>query len=149
MLKERLEQDLKDALRAKDKVKLSAVRMLRAGILEQEKSGSGPATPDQITAIVLRQAKQRRESIKQFEENGREDLAQRERDELFYIEQYLPAQLSDEEIVRRVQEIVQRTGATTMKDMGRVMGEVMSDLHGQADGNRVRQAVQRLLGTSA
>ena len=149
MLKERLEQDLKDALRAKDKVKLSAVRMLRAGILEQEKSGEGPATPDQITAIVQRQAKQRRESIKQFEENGREDLAQRERDELFYIEQYLPAQLSDEEIVRRVQEIVQRTGATTMKDMGRVMGEAMSDLRGQADGNRVRQAVQRLLGNTA
>ena len=149
MLKERLERDLKDALRAKDKVKLSAVRMLRAGILEQEKSGSGPATPDQITAIVQRQAKQRRESIKQFEDNGRDDLAQRERDELFYIEQYLPAQLSDEEIVRRVHEIVQRTGAATMKDMGRVMGEVMSDLRGQADGNRVREAVQRILGKPA
>jgi uncharacterized protein YqeY len=149
MLKERLEQDLKDALRQKDKVRLSAVRMLRAGILEQEKSGSGPATPDQITAIVQRQAKQRRESIKQFEENDREDLAQRERDELFYIEQYLPAQLSDEEIVRRVHEIVQRTGATTMQDMGRVMGEAMSDMRGQADGNRVRQAVQQLLGASS
>ena len=149
MLKERLEQDLKDALRAKDKVKLSAVRMLRAGILEQEKSGSGPATPDQIVAIVQRQAKQRRESIKQFEENDREDLAQRERDELVYIEQYLPAQLSDDDIARRVQEVVQRTGATSMKDMGRVMGEVMSDLRGQADGNRVREAVQRLLGKTA
>ena len=95
--------------------------------------------------VVAKQAKQRRDAAAQFEDAGRDDLAEREVAELGYIEQYLPAQASDEEIHQAVQAIVQRTGATTMKDMGRVMGEAMSELKGVAEGSRVQAVVKDLL----
>lgn len=144
-LQERLAHDLKDAMRAKDQVRLLAIRSLRAAILEKEKEGTGPASDDDLLAIVQKQAKQRRDAIEQYEAAGRDDLAQRERDELAVIGQYLPEQLSDDEIRRVVHEIVTRSGATSMKDMGRVMGEAMTELRNRADGNRVRQVVQDLL----
>jgi uncharacterized protein YqeY len=145
MLKETLARDLKDAMRQKDTVRLSAIRMVRAAILEQEKSGDGPLDEDAVVAVVAKQAKQRRDSIAQYQEAGRDDLAEREAAELGYIEQYLPAQATDEEIHRAVHEIVQRTGATSMKDMGRVMGEAMSALKGVAEGSRVQAVVRELL----
>lgn len=145
MLKEDLARDLKDAMRAKETVRLSAIRMLQAAITEKEKSGSGPLSDDELTQVVAKQAKQRRDSIAQFTEAGRDDLAEREAAELGYIEQYLPPQASDEDIHRTVQEIVQRTGATSMKDMGRVMGEAMTELRGVAEGARVQAVVKELL----
>ena len=146
MLKETLARDLKDAMRQKDKVRLTAIRMLQTAIMEKEKSGSGPASADELVAIVAKQAKQRRDSIAQFQEAGRDDLAEREAAELGYIEAYLPAQATDEDIHRVVHEIVQRSGATSMKDMGRVMGESMSALKGVAEGSRVQAVVRQLLG---
>ena len=145
MLKEQLARDLKDAMRAKDKVRLSAIRMVQAAIQEQEKSGSGPASDDELLSILAKQAKQRRDAYMQYTDAGRDDLAQREADELAIIEGYLPVQVSDEEIHSVVHAIVQRTGATTMKDMGRVMGEAMSALKGKADGARVQTVVRALL----
>ena len=144
-LKEQLARDLKDAMRAKDQTRLLTIRSIRSAIIEKEKEGTGPLTADDYLAIVQKQAKQRRDAMKQYDAAGRDDLAQKERDELAILAHYLPKQLTDEEIHRTVQAIVTRTGATTMKDMGRVMGEVMSELKGQADGNRVRIAVQALL----
>lgn len=145
-LQERLAHDLKDAMRAKDKVRLLAIRALRTAITEKEKEGAdGPISDDDLLAIVQKQAKQRRDAAEQYDAAGRDDLAQRERDELTIIGEYLPAQLSDDDIRRTVHEIVTRTGATSMKDMGRVMGEAMNALRNQADGNRVRQIVQELL----
>ena len=146
MLKERLARDLKDAMRAKEKVRLSAIRMVQAAITEKEKAGTGPLSDDDLVAVVTKQAKQRRDAIAQYTEAGRDDLAEREAAELGYIEQYLPAQASDEDIYRVVHEIVQRTGATTMKDMGRVMGEAMTELRGVAEGSRVQAVVRELLG---
>ena len=145
MLKERLAQDLKDAMRAKDTVRLGAIRMLQTAIMQEEKKTGQPLEAEDLVPIVQKQAKQRRDSIKQFVEGGREDLADRERAELPWIEVYLPAQATDEDIHSVVHAIVQCTGATTMKDMGRVMGEAMSELKGVADGNRVRKVVQQLL----
>jgi uncharacterized protein YqeY len=144
-LKEQLARDLKDAMRARETIRLAAVRMLQSAITAEEKKTGQPLAPEALVAVVQKQAKQRRDSIKQFVEGDREDLAERERDELRWIEMYLPAQASDEDIHRVVHAIVQRTGATTMKDMGRVMGEAMSELKGVADGNRVRVVVQTLL----
>jgi len=144
-LQERLAHDLKDAMRARDQVRLLAIRSLRAAILEREKEGTGPASDDDLLAIVQKQAKQRRDAIAQYEAAGRDDLAQKERDELAVIGLYLPEQLSDDDIRRVVHEIVARSGATSMKDMGRVMGEAMLELRNRADGNRVRQVVQDLL----
>ena len=146
MLKETLAADLKDAMRAKDRVRLSAIRMIQSAITEREKAGSGPLSTDDLVAVVAKQAKQRRDAMVQFEAAGRDDLASREADELAWIERYLPAQVSDEDIHRVVHEIVQRTGATTMKDMGRVMAEAMSALKGTADGARVQATVRALLG---
>ena len=145
MLKETLARDLKDAMRQKDKVRLGAIRMVQTAITEREKEGGGPLSDDDLTAIVAKQAKQRRDSIRQFTEAGRDDLAEREQAELGYIEAYLPAQASDDDIRRTVHEIVQRTGATSMKDMGRVMGEAMSALKGVAEGGRVQAVVRELL----
>lgn len=145
MLKETLARDLKDAMRAKDTIRLGAIRMLQSAITTEEKKAGQPLDTDTLVAIVQKQAKQRRDSIQQFESGGREDLAERERAELTWIEMYQPKQASDEDIHSVVHAIVQRTGATTMKDMGRVMGEAMSELKGVADGNRVRVVVQQLL----
>ncbi|MDX1421186.1 MAG: GatB/YqeY domain-containing protein [Rubricoccaceae bacterium] len=144
-LKEHLAHDLKDALRAKEKTRLSAIRMLQAAITELEKRGTGPLSEEEARSVVQKQAKQRREAAAQYREAGRPDLAEREEDELGYIEGYLPPQLTDEEIHSVVHAIVQRTGATTMKDMGRVMGETMSELKGRADGRRVQAVVRALL----
>lgn len=145
MFTERLARDLQDAMRSRDTVRLGAVRMLQAAITQEEKKGTGPLTDDALVAVVQRQAKQRRDSIQQFTEAGRDDLAQKEADELAWIEQYLPAQASDEDIHRIVHEIVQRTGATGMQDMGRVMGAAMAELKGIARGDRVKAVVEQLL----
>lgn len=144
-LKERLAHDLKDAMRAKDQTRLLAIRSLLSAITEREKEGGGPLSDDDLLAVVQKQAKQRRDAAEQYDAAGRDDLAQKERDELAVLGRYLPAQLSDDEIRRTVQEIVTRAGAVSKKDMGRVMGEAMSELKGRADGNRVRQVVQDLL----
>ena len=146
MLKEQLARDLKDAMRAKETVRMSAIRSVQAAITEREKSGAGPVSDDDLVQIVAKQAKQRRDSYAQFTDAGRDDLAEREAQELGYIEAYLPAQASDEDIHAAVHAIVQRTGATTMKDMGRVMGEAMSELRGRAEGSRVQAVVRALLG---
>lgn len=145
MIKERLAHDLKDALRAKDQLRLLTIRSVMAALTNREKETGAPVTDDDALAVLTKQAKQRRDAIAQFEAADRDDLAQRERDELVLIEQYLPAQLSDDDIRRVVQDIITRTGATTKKDLGRVMGEAMRELKGQADGNRVREATSGLL----
>ncbi|PAP74845.1 glutamyl-tRNA amidotransferase [Rubrivirga sp. SAORIC476] len=146
MLKDTLTADLKDAMREKDKVRLSAIRMIRTAITEKEKAGTGVATEDDVLAIIAKQAKQRRDSIAQFEVAGRDDLAAHEAAELAVIEAYLPAQATDEEIRAVVDAVVARTGATSMKDMGKVMGPAMGQLKGVAEGGRVQAAVKAALG---
>ena len=111
MLKDTLTADLKDAMREKDKVRLSAIRMIRTAITEKEKAGTGAATEDDVLAIIAKQAKQRRDSIAQFEAAGRDDLAAHEAAELAVIEAYLPAQATDEEIRAVVDAVGARTGA--------------------------------------
>jgi uncharacterized protein YqeY len=142
----RLDQDLKDAMREKDRARLGAIRLIRTAITEREKaSGAGEMSEDDVVAVVTKQAKQRRDSIAQYTEAGRDDLAETERAELAIIEQYLPAQATDEEIRQAVQAIVDQTGAASMKDMGRVMGPAMKALGASADGARVQAAVRAAL----
>ena len=144
-IKDRLAQDLKDAMRAKDAVRLGAVRMLRAAVLEREKAGTGEVADEEVLALVQKQAKQRRDSIEQFRGAGRDDLAEKEEAELAIIEAYLPAQLTDDEVRAAVGEVVRKVGATGPGDMGRVMGPAMASLKGKAEGGRVRAAVEALL----
>ncbi len=146
-LRERLDADMKDAMRARDATRLGTIRMVRTAITEREKQPGAEATTDaDVLAVVVKQAKQRRDAIAQYEAAGREDLAETERAELAIIEDYLPAQASDGEIAAAVQRVVAETGAASMKDMGRVMGAALKELGDTADGTRVQAAVRAALG---
>jgi uncharacterized protein len=145
-LRNRLEHDLKDAMRAKDRTCLLTIRSLLAAITSREKEGSGPVSDEQEQAAIAREAKQRRDAIAQYEEAGRTDLAEKEAEELAVIENYLPKQLSDDEVREVIREIIEQTGATSKKDLGAVMGQAMGRLRGRADGNKVRQTAEVLLG---
>lgn len=147
---DRLNEDLKDAMRAKDKVRLRTLRSLRSALknkeIDQRQEGAETVLSEQDQLAVLRkQANQREDSIEQYEEAGREDLVQKEREELAVLEEYMPEQLSDDELRDRLQVIIEDLGASSMGDMGPVMGRAMSELRGRVDGSRVQEMVQQLL----
>ena len=148
-LKDRISDEIKAAMKAKDKLRLDTVRGIKKVILEKESEirakGREELTEAEELAIVMQLAKQRRDSIKQFTDAGREELADKEAQELKILDEYLPAQLSDEEIEAAVDEAIAKTGATSMRDMGKVMGPVMAKLKGQADGSKVQAFVKAKL----
>ncbi|MDQ7040619.1 MAG: GatB/YqeY domain-containing protein [Rhodothermus sp.] len=148
-LKERLTEDLKAAMRARDAVRLRTIRALRAALMEREiaerKGGKATLTPEQELEVLQKEAKRRREAIEQFRAAGRDDLVQKETEELKVIEAYLPRQLSDEEIRNVLEEIIVSVGARSVRDMGRVMKEAMARMRGQADGRRVSELARELL----
>jgi uncharacterized protein len=152
MLTDRLNNDLKDAMRSKDKVRLRTIRSLRAALLEKEiseRQGERGVLDNETAITVLqKQAKQRRDALEQYTSAGREDLAAIEREELAVIESYLPEQLSEDEIRKEVESVIARTGGSGMKDMGKVMGPAMGALRGKADGRKVQQIVKELLNQS-
>ena len=152
MLKERLQSDLKEAMKARDEVRLRTVRFLRAAVMAREiefrTGGTGDIPESEALAVLQKQAKQRRDSIDQFESAGREDLKKIEVEELAIIEAYLPAQLSEAEIRTTVETIVKETGADSMRDMGKVMGPAMAKMKGLADGKLVQEAVKSVLSGS-
>jgi uncharacterized protein YqeY len=144
----KLESDLKDAMRARDTVRLGTMRSLRAAIQKREielRSSGEEIGESDIIQILQKAAKQRRESIEQFQAAGRDDLVSVEQGELAIIETYLPQQLSDTDLLAQVQKIVDEVGATSMADVGKVMGPAMSQLRGKADGKRVQAVVKQLL----
>ena len=149
-LKDRIGEDIKTAMKAKDKIRLETVRSIKKLILEKEvsvrPSGQDALTPTQEIEILAQLAKQRRDSIEQYKKAGREDLAAQETDELAIIEEYLPRQLSESEIATTIEEIMTQVGATSIKDMGKVMGPVMQKLKGKADGKKVQEMVKAKLG---
>ena len=148
-MNDQLAQDLKQAMRAKDAVRLRTIRSLRAALKEKEiaerRDGEAHLSEEQVLAVVQKQAKQRRDAIAQYEPAGRDDLAAKEQEELEIIEAYLPKQLGDEEIRRVVREIVAATGASSMREMGKVMSATMEQLRGRADGRRVNEIARELL----
>lgn len=150
-LKERIADDLKEAMRAQDDIRRRTLRSLRSALMKEEISkregGKGELNEQQELSVLQKEAKQRRESMEQFDEAGRKDLAQREREELAVIEEYLPQKLSDEELRDKLEAIIDDVGASSMADMGKVMGRAMGELRGRADGNRVREMVESLLGS--
>jgi hypothetical protein len=148
-LKESIDRDLKESLKSGEKDRLNAIRSIRAALLEKEVSirvaGKAVLTVEQEMEVLVSLAKKRRDAIEQFTAGNRADLADKETAELRVIEEYLPEPVSDDEIQRVIEEIVAKTGATSMKDIGRVMGESMKALKGKADGNKVQQVVKSLL----
>ncbi|MBN2732967.1 MAG: GatB/YqeY domain-containing protein [Balneolaceae bacterium] len=148
-LKDQIMADLKEAMKQKQKDRLRVLRSLKSKLLEKEiserKGGEGELSDEQAVEVLMKAAKQRKESIEQFEEGDREDLAQNEREELAIIESYLPKMLSEDEIREAVQEKIDELGAQDMSDMGRVMGVMMQDLKGKAEGSKVSKVVKEEL----
>ncbi|MCB9250072.1 MAG: GatB/YqeY domain-containing protein [Ignavibacteriales bacterium] len=145
-LKEKINSDLKDAMKSQDKIRLSTIRSIRALILEYEKSGADKElTPEDEIKMLSTAAKKRRESIEQFEIGGRTELAEKEKQELEIIQQYLPQQLTEEEILNKVKEIAVQIGASSKADFGKLMPIVIKELKGQADGNTIRKFVEQVL----
>ncbi|MEM9542857.1 MAG: GatB/YqeY domain-containing protein [Cyanobacteria bacterium P01_E01_bin.42] len=148
-LKDRLTENIKTAMKAKDKLRLETVRSLKKAVLEKEvsvrPSGQETLTEEQELDILAQQAKQRRDSIAQYRSAGRDDLADKEAQELSIIEEYLPQQLSVDELSAILDEAIAKVGATAPKDMGKVMGAVMKQLKGKADGKQVQEMVKAKL----
>lgn len=146
-LKARVEADIKKAMLAKDKNALKALRAIKSLILleETKEGGTGELTPDDEIKLLNKAAKQRRESSEIFRQQNRIDLAEGEEAELKIIEQYLPKQLSEEELKTIIQEIINQVGATSLADMGKVMGVATKQLAGKADGKLVASTVKSLL----
>lgn len=148
-LKEQISNDIKTAMKAKDKVRLETVRSIKKVIIERESSvradGQDSLTEEQEMEILVQQAKQRRDAIAQYQKAGRDDLAEGEAAELAIIETYLPAQMTDEEIGSVIDAIIAKVGASSPRDMGKVMGPAMKELKGKADGKKVQELVKAKL----
>jgi uncharacterized protein len=147
-LKDRITEEIKAAMKAKEPIRLETLRSIKKAILEKEISvrpEQEALTETQEMEVLMHQAKQRRDSIEQYTKAGRQDLADKESQELAIIETYLPKQLSDEEIAAIVDEIIAQVGASSAKDMGKVMGPAMQRLKGLTDGGKVQQAVKAKL----
>lgn len=143
---ERLTEDMKLAMKAKDQVRLSVIRMVRAAIKNAEIEKGRPLTDDDVITVLHRELKQRRDSLHEFEKAGRQDLVDKVNAEIEVLTQYLPAQLSDEELLELIRNAVQEVGATSKKDLGNVMRVLMPKVKGRADGKRVNALVQQVLG---
>jgi uncharacterized protein len=146
-LKERITEDMKAAMRAADRERLGTIRMLQAAIKQREVDERITLDDAQVLAVIEKMVKQRRESVAQFEQGGRLDLAAKEKAEIEQLQAYLPAQLSDEEVEGLVREAIATTGATSVKDMGKVMGLVKSRAAGRADMGAVSARIKAALGS--
>ncbi|GAB4473607.1 MAG: GatB/YqeY domain-containing protein [Thermoflexibacter sp.] len=146
-LKSKVEEAIKNAMKAKDQDTLRALRAIKSLILlaETAEGKSGELTQDEEMRLLTKAAKQRRESAEIYKQQNREDLLKKELDELAVIEQFLPKAISDEELKAKLQEIISRIGATSAKDMGKVMGIANKELAGQADGRKISEMVKTLL----
>ncbi len=143
-----INQDLKNAMKAGDDVRKRTLRTLKTAITRAQKQGSGPLSDDDILAVIRKQAKQRRDSIEAYEQAGRSDLVAAEQAELAILEAYLPAQADAETIRAAAIEIIAQTGASSPRDIGKVMRPLMAKFKGKADGRLVNQIVRELLSAS-
>lgn len=144
---QRLEADFKSALRAGDKERVSTLRMLKAAIEKKVKEKGQEVDDKGILDLLSAAAKQRKEAEEAYQKGGRSDLSAKEHRELEIIQEYLPERLPEEEIAARVDEVIAELGATSPKDMGRVMKVLMDEFKGRADGGQVNQLVKERLAT--
>jgi uncharacterized protein YqeY len=147
-LKDRLRTDLTTAMKARDELRTATLRMVLSAVSAEEVSGkeARELTDDEVQGVLRREAKKRREAAEAFAGAGRAEQAERERAEEGVLAVYLPAQLEDTDLAALVADAVTRTGASGMKDMGRVMGAVQAEVAGRAEGGRVAAEVRRQLG---
>ena len=145
-LRERIKNDIKAAMKAKDTQKRDALRLLDSALKQIEVDERKELGDADVIAIIAKQIKQRNDSIAQYKEAGREELAQKEQAEIDIFNVYMPKQLTDEELTQTLRTIIAEVGATSMKDMGKVMGAAKVKIGSQADGKRINETVKTLLG---
>ncbi len=145
MLLEKLQDEMKKALKSGEKERLSVIRMLISEIKKVQIDKKKELTDEEIIQILQRYAKQRKEAIQQYKKANREDLVEKEERELKIVQEFLPEPLSKEEIEKIVEEVIKETGASSMKDMGKVMKTVMEKVKGRAEGSIVSQIVKSKL----
>ncbi|WP_283587651.1 GatB/YqeY domain-containing protein [Limosilactobacillus viscerum] len=143
-----LTKQMVTAMKSRDKETLATVRMLKAAVQNAQIEAGHDLTPDEEVAVMSREYKQRKESLAEFEKAGRQDLVDKTNNELKVVEQYLPKQLSADDVQKIVKETIDQVGASSMKDFGKVMGAVMPKVKGQADGKVVNQAVKDILSNN-
>ena len=145
MIKEKLLEDLKESMKDKNVTRKNVVQMVRAAVLQVEKDKQIEVTDDQIVEIIAKEAKKRKDSISDYEKSGRQDLLDQIKEEISILEEYLPEQLSSEEVEAKVKEIIQELGASSMKEMGMVMKTAKERLGASADGKTINDAAKKLL----
>ncbi len=145
-LEEQVMADLKEAMKSKDQAKLRTLRAIKSAILLEKTSGSdNPLDSDRELKLLNKLAKQRQDALTIYEKEGRDELANKEKEELIIIQEYMPAQLSPEELKTEISNIISETGATSMADMGRVMGVASQKLLGRTDGKSISEEVKKQL----
>lgn len=144
-LKEQISSDIKEAMKAKDVERRDALRLLSSAMKQVEVDERKELSDEDVIAIIQKQIKQRNDAAAQYKAAGRDELYDKEVAEIAVFETYLPAQLSDSELESAVKAIIEKTGASSMKDMGKVMGLAGKELAGQADGKRISGCVKALL----
>ena len=145
-LKDKLKEDLKSAMKEKDTIRKNVVQLIKAGVLQVEKDSKVTLDDDGVLDVIAKQLKQRRESLPEYEKSGRDDLISQLKREMDILMEYLPPQLSHEELEAIVKQAVEETGAQSVKDMGKVMAAVMPKTKGRADGKEINRIARELLG---
>lgn len=145
-LKQQLKDDLKLAMREKDLVKRDSIRAINTMIKQIEVDERKELSDADVLKLIQKGIKQREDSILQYKEASRDDLVQKEQEQVDVFKEYLPKQLSDEELEENMKEVIAEVGATTMKDIGKVMGTASKKLAGLADGKRINEMTKKLLG---
>ena len=145
-LKETLNNDIKTAMKAKDKATLAVLRMIKTAVQAAEIDKKEELNAEEELTILAREAKQRRESLAEFVKAGRDELVAKTEAEIEIVERYLPKQLSVEEVKEVIATVAEKIGATTQKEFGKLMGAVMQELKGKADGNVIKEQVKAHLG---
>ena len=144
-LKEKLAEDLKQSMKNKDVVRKNTVQLVRSGILQYEKDNKVVLDDDGIIDVIAKELKQRRDSLPEFEKSGREDLIEKLHREMDVLMEYLPKQLAEDELTEIIKEAIASTGASSVKDMGKVMGIVTQKTKGRADGKLIGALAKKLL----
>lgn len=145
-LKEQLNEDMKQAMRAKDKNRLSAIRMVRGAVRDKEINSKVELDDDGVLEVIASQIKKRKDALEQLRKSNRDDLVEAEMEQINALQEFLPAQLSMEEIEAAVTGAIEELGATSMRDMGKVMGTLVPQLRGKADNSVISQIVRQKLG---
>ena len=140
-----MEEDIRNAMRSRSQQRLEALRFLKSAINRVEIDRRVTLDDEGVTEVIMRQVKDRRDSIRMFQEGNRQDLVEKESADLVVLEEYMPPQLGEEELVALIEETIRQVGAETIRDKGKVMGRLMPQVQGKADGQQVNAIVTRML----